>query len=491
VDYIKFTAPKAGIFKWGTVNSFGITSIALLNSSQTVITTSTNSTFTLQSGATYYIKAVGNSSVATSGGFFIFSLVFDKEIVTVPNAPVLPPIVPKARVYNAAPVKLKIRQNPTTNSTILEEVADGTELILLDTKPTSDGWFKVQYGSKIGYSSGDYLELRTIKATVNASDVNVRSLPDTTYGAKIVALSKGTSLTLVSESTAPGSGMNWYAINYLGETRYIAAQYVDKTVSWVAYKPASSSTSGGSTTTGTPVSTPTVNKMISNVQNSKNITAYGSDRTKTCIAMAKLLLEKGYEPSFVAGMLANICCEGTIGQFENANYVTNPLPSNLKHMDNKFQYKDKYSNKLIYNVDFNAFYSMMKELNSMGFKMPNGDNIRFGLGSAQWTYKTRLWGITTYYNNIRGANSKITYDQATQAECDFMLYELEYESTYKKIYPNWKDYCKNNKLQFNSSDAAYEAGKRICFDYEAPSSKLTSQYTRAELAKKIYNDIIK
>ena len=78
--------------------------------------------------------------------------------------------------------------------------------------------------------------------------------------------------------------------------------------------------------------------IINMMEKLKNNNKY-KDISDTLPVIGKALLNHGYKPSFVAGILGNIFYEGTIGLLERANYNKNPLPKYLENMNNKYEYK--------------------------------------------------------------------------------------------------------------------------------------------------------
>ena len=70
------------------------------------------------------------------------------------------------------------------------------------------------------------------------------------------------------------------------------------------------------------------------------------------------MLESGFDPKFVAGMLGNICYEGNVGLFE----YYNSSQDYMQYMQNHYSYKSNYSGKYIYNVNLNNVYNMLKQI---------------------------------------------------------------------------------------------------------------------------------
>ena len=62
-----------------------------------------------------------------------------------------------------------------------------------------------------------------------------------------------------------------------------------------------------------------LHSMMQKLKNSSKFSA----KKDTLVIIGNLLLQT-YEPAFVAGVLANINAEGTIGKFESSNYVSHP-----------------------------------------------------------------------------------------------------------------------------------------------------------------------
>ena len=104
--------------------------------------------------------------------------------------------------------------------------------------------------------------------------------------------------------------------------------------------------------------------MIKKLEESKNDKI--TEKTKkTLIIMGKVLFNFGYEPAFVAGLLANINGEGKVGLFEGSSYKKHPeeKPTYLIYMDENEEYATKYSKKYIYE-DISLF-EVQKLLNKL------------------------------------------------------------------------------------------------------------------------------
>ncbi|MDE6282110.1 MAG: SH3 domain-containing protein, partial [Oscillospiraceae bacterium] len=125
---------------------------------------------------------------------------------------------------------LHLRSEATTSSTSITQAPKGAEVTV--EEEAENGWYKVTYGSKTGYMSGDWLTVTLDDGTVipanqgtepeqqrglvTADVLNVRSGPATTYD-KVTTLKAGTVVDIVAD---PGNG--WYQI----ESGYVSADYI-------------------------------------------------------------------------------------------------------------------------------------------------------------------------------------------------------------------------------------------------------------------------
>lgn len=115
---------------------------------------------------------------------------------------------------------LRLREGAGTNYKVITTIPNNTMIEILDTV---NGWHKVKYGNKVGYVSGDYVEiLKPISygTVVNVStNLNVRSGAGTNYSAigKLYAGYKVEILEKVKE---------WYKIKYNSLIGYCHSDYI-------------------------------------------------------------------------------------------------------------------------------------------------------------------------------------------------------------------------------------------------------------------------
>ncbi len=203
----------------------------------------------------------------------------------------------------------------------------------------------------------------------------------------------------------------------------------------------------------------------------------------TLVAMAEVLLDDGFAPAFVAGILGNIMVEGDCGRFESSAYISNPdaEPDYLVYMDENYDYREKYSYKLIYEgISLQEVYNMILELGPEG---ANGRGSCFGLGCLQWTSYERIKRLVENYIEVAGDADTITLAQVQEAEGMTVSYELN--NTYRSVYTTWQ----SENADQNTTEAAFAAGVIVCVRYGVPVGYNTEevQNTRGALAESVYN----
>ena len=148
----------------------------------------------------------------------------------------------------------------------------------------------------------------------------------------------------------------------------------------------------------------------------RNLEGSTLSKKDTLVAMAEVLLDDGFAPAFVAGILGNIMVEGDCGRFESSAYISNPdaEPDYLVYMDENYDYREKYSYKLIYEgISLQEVYNMILELGPEG---ANGRGSCFGLGCLQWTSYERIKRLVENYIEAADGADTITLAQVQEAE---------------------------------------------------------------------------
>lgn len=215
----------------------------------------------------------------------------------------------------------------------------------------------------------------------------------------------------------------------------------------------------------------------------RNLEGSTLSKKDTLVAMAQVLLDDGYAPAFVAGILGNILVEGDCGRFESSAYTSNPdaKPDYLVYLDENYDYREKYSYKLIYEgISLQEVYNMILELGPEG---ANGRGSCFGLGCLQWTSYERIKRLVENYIEVAGDADTITLAQVQEAEGMTVSYELN--NTYRSVYTTWQ----SENADQNTTEAAFAAGVIVCVRYGVPVGYNTEdvQNTRGALAEAVYN----
>lgn len=215
----------------------------------------------------------------------------------------------------------------------------------------------------------------------------------------------------------------------------------------------------------------------------RNLEGSTLSKKDTLVAMAEVLLDDGFAPAFVAGILGNIMVEGDCGRFESSAYISNPdaEPDYLVYMDENYDYREKYSYKLIYEgISLQEVYNMILELGPGG---ANGRGSCFGLGCLQWTSYERIKRLVENYIEAADGADTITLAQVQEAEGMTVSYELN--NTYRSVYTTWQ----SENADQNTTEAAFAAGVIVCVRYGVPVGYNTEevQNTRGALAEAVYN----
>ena len=207
---------------------------------------------------------------------------------------------------------------------------------------------------------------------------------------------------------------------------------------------------------------------------------YASSKLNDLITMGTVLLSEGYDVEFVAGVLANIQSEGTVGQFEYANYDSNPQsePGYITYMNQHYNYRYTYAGKNITQVNLSDVESLLNELETTGWQG------KFGLGVAQWT-GSRTKTLVQFYRKEAGTSNFITSEQVRKAEALMMSSELS--GNYKSVYLNWKA----DIVNVNAETAANKAGYTVCMNYEKPDGMEAKASERGRIAEEIYKAMTK
>lgn len=123
---------------------------------------------------------------------------------------------------------LNVRAGAGTNFKVIGKLARNAKVDILEKV---GAWYKIKYGSSVGYVHGDYVKLDTSSNTssrgeqstsvgiVTASGLNVRSGPGTNYS-KVGILYRNSQVIILGQSGV------WYKIKFGSTTGYVHSAYV-------------------------------------------------------------------------------------------------------------------------------------------------------------------------------------------------------------------------------------------------------------------------
>ena len=257
----------------------------------------------------------------------------------------------------------------------------------------------------------------------------------------------------------------------------------------------------------------TAARMVANLKNS----SYLGSKRDGISGIVKLLMDKGYEATFAAGVAANVMCEGDYGYFESSRYATYPKnrPRYFAYLDggNYYAYKNgtrvltevflskadaaaytgsakasvrygkanfylnNYSAKDAWDINLTNLEKLLTNLENGGWKG------MFGLGVVQWTAGRTKNLVKVYRKHAGSGATKITKAQVIAAENEMILNELK--NTYAYVYNGWKS---GGSLTGEAS--ALRAAEIFCRKYEIPAGIEAAVSKRRACAKEIYRIMV-
>jgi len=204
------------------------------------------------------------------------------------------------------------------------------------------------------------------------------------------------------------------------------------------------------------------------------------------VAIGQGMLDRGFEPAFVAGMLGNVMAEGSIGEFERASNH-----AYLQYVLNNHDYANRFAGRYVYNMGatLQELYDIISNRMSSA-----GNNVNlFGLGTMQFTNGPRIVHIVENYMLISGGGGSITREQAAEAEIITLIQQLEGHGMHTgphpihggwgfDLYALWRN---RNAVNYNSDAAARDAAGLIVHHFLRPDAAETAATIRGNNASDI------
>ncbi|MBU5299633.1 SH3 domain-containing protein [Clostridium sporogenes] len=191
---------------------------------------------------------------------------------------------------------LNLRENPSLSSKILGGLSHGSSVDILGK---TGSWYKIKYGSKIGYVSSQFI------TTSNSSNSSVSSVTNQRFGTVYlsnkystlnVRKNAGTNSSVIS-SLAYGSKVEilsssgeWYKINFKNTTGYVYSKYIKDTAQKVVAfnQSATQDKKYGVNKTKVTVNNKNAEVVKSNTENGKKLVTMKSEKEQE--------RKKSYEP---------------------------------------------------------------------------------------------------------------------------------------------------------------------------------------------------
>ena len=148
----------------------------------------------------------------------------------------------------------------------------------------------------------------------------------------------------------------------------------------------------------------------------RNLEGSTLSKKDTLVAMAEVLLDDGFAPRLCGRDPGEHHGGGTAAglRVRPTSPTPDAEPDYLVYLDENYDYREKYSYKLIYEgISLQEVYNMILELGPEG---ANGRGSRFGLGRLQWTSYERIKRLVENYIEVAGDADTITLAQVQEAE---------------------------------------------------------------------------
>ncbi|WP_434297890.1 SH3 domain-containing protein [Clostridium sporogenes] len=191
---------------------------------------------------------------------------------------------------------LNLRENPSLSSKILGRLSHGSSVDILGK---TDSWYKIKYGSKIGYVSSQFITTSNSSNSSGSSVTNQRFgtvYLSNKYSTLNVRKNAGTNSSVIS-SLAYGSKVEilsssgeWYKINFKNTTGYVYSKYIKDTAQKVVAfnQSATQDKKYGVNETKVTVNNKNAEVVKSNTENEKKLVTMKSEKEQE--------RKKSYEP---------------------------------------------------------------------------------------------------------------------------------------------------------------------------------------------------
>ena len=408
---------------------------------------------------------------------------------------------------------LNMRSGPSTSYSIIEVLTKDTQVEVISVE---DGWAKIKYNSKTGYVSNQYLSDKKVEEVtqikyVNATTLNVRSGPSTTYSI-IDTLKQNAKVEVISIEN------NWAKIKHNNEIGYVSAEYLsDKKVETIQIKYVNATTlnvRSGPSTTYSIIDTLKQNDEVK-VISIENNWAKIKHNDEIGYVSAEYLSDKKVETiqiKYVNATTLNVRSgpDTTYEILTTYKYGQEVKVVNISEDKEwaKIKYNDEYayvSNK--YLVDKLEADSENNDSNT-GSITGTFENVNCSFSTmVDYEYKLSLQGfnkiranLSTNYSNssayVKATREDLskylnpeTFSTNATGKLQFLRIDKYREGiTASELNQFFSKYCKSNSVFLNKGQAFIDAAKKYNLDvtYLVAASMVETGYGSSTLAQGVY-----
>ena len=343
---------------------------------------------------------------------------------------------------------LNMRSGPSTSYNIIEVLTKDTQVEVISVE---DGWAKIKYNSKTGYVSNQYLSDKKVEEVtqikyVNATTLNVRSGPSTTYSI-IDTLKQNAKVEVISIEN------NWAKIKHNNEIGYVSAEYLsDKKVEEVTQ-------------------TKYVNATTLNVRSGPDTTyeilttyKYGQEVKVVNISEDKEWAKIKYNDEYA---------------YVSNKYLVDKLESDSENNDsNTGSITGTFENV---NCSFSTMVDYEYKLSLQGFNKIRA-NLSTNYSNSSAYVKATREDLSKYLNPE-------TFSTNATGKLQFLRIDKYREGiTASELNQFFSKYCKSNSVFLNKGQAFIDAAKKYNLDvtYLVAASMVETGYGSSTLAQGVY-----
>ena len=342
---------------------------------------------------------------------------------------------------------LNMRSGPSTSYNIIEVLTKDTQVEVISVE---DGWAKIKYNSKTGYVSNQYLSDKKVEEVtqikyVNATTLNVRSGPSTTYSI-IDTLKQNDEVKVISIEN------NWAKIKHNDEIGYVSAEYLsDKKVETIQIK--------------------YVNATTLNVRSGPDTTyeilttyKYGQEVKVVNISEDKEWAKIKYNDEYA---------------YVSNKYLVDKLEADSENNDsNTGSITGTFENV---NCSFSTMVDYEYKLSLQGFNKIRA-NLSTNYSNSSAYVKATREDLSKYLNPE-------TFSTNATGKLQFLRIDKYREGiTASELNQFFSKYCKSNSVFLNKGQAFIDAAKKYNLDvtYLVAASMVETGYGSSTLAQGVY-----